>query len=143
MSGMGKVLQAADGYERSAAEVTGGFSVRDLRPEATVALVVEDDSLVAYALTNEIQARGMDVVIAATAADAMVEIATRPIAFAIVDHGIGCASDMVLEQLRARNVDRLIYSGLPVTVERRLGADAIVKPGLDELRSWLDKRTGR
>jgi hypothetical protein len=101
----------------------------DVRPPRRV-LVIEDDAQVAAGVAALCYQAGLAAVVAPTAAAGLYLLCQRAPWAGVVADSVG---DEALAIARERKIPALSYSSEPAE-------GGVAKPGLDELRSWLEER---
>lgn len=138
-------IAGAHAHAERTREITGKLrAIREVPamvPADSRGLILEDDPRLASELACEVEMRGAVAVVCSTPAQALAEIGRHPLSFAIVEQ-VGCATDTVLLALERFEVPTVLYT---TDLARANGhaLSVIVKPGLADLRTWLDKQVGR
>ena len=107
-------------------------------------LVVEDQPLTAFDITEELEAAGAAVTSTNTLKHALLLVEHDGLSGAILDHGLSDGdSPLLCEKLTERSIPHILYSGLPIIDGCCAGALHMVKPaGEGKLAAALARLIG-
>ena len=107
-------------------------------------LVVEDQPLIAFDITEELQAAGAVVVATDTVRDALVLVEDVTLSAAILDHGLRDGNSSPLcARLNERGIPFILYTGFPPVQGECSGSRHIGKPaGEGTLSAELERLIG-